>query len=69
VTGDLGIIDFPAEVTNLAKELQLEVSGKIYLPKRGDSGKARVPVSGGKAAGLTSDCRELLTFEKAGVGN
>lgn len=67
VTGDFGIIDFPAEVTNLAKELNLEVTGKIYLPKRGDGGKARVSVGGGKAAGLISECRELLTFEKSGV--
>jgi hypothetical protein len=62
--GSFGIIDFPFEVTALARELGMMTVGKAYLPRRGDVGKARSLTSGEKMKTLISDCRELLTFEK-----
>src|SRR5512140_5761 len=38
--GRFGIIDFPFEVTRLARELGLASHGKVYLPRRSDSAKA-----------------------------
>jgi len=60
--GRSGMIDFPYEVTQLARELGMVQIGKVYLPRRSDAGK-NAPVSGGLKT-LQSDCRELLTFEK-----
>ncbi len=65
--GSFGIIDFPFEVTNIARELGMIAVGKAYLPRRGDAGKARSHSSGEKMKTLISDCRELLTFEKQGI--
>ena len=60
--GRFGIIDFPFEVTRLARELGLASHGKAYLPRRSDTERAF-----GSAETMKnplSDCRELLTFEK-----
>lgn len=56
------MVDFPFEVTQLARELGMVQVGKVYLPRRSDAGKS-APVAGGLKT-LQSDCRELLTFEK-----
>jgi len=63
-SGSFGIIDFPFEVTHIARELGLTAVGKAFLPRRGDAGKTRAHSSGDKMRTLVSDCRELLTFEK-----
>ncbi len=46
--GSFGIIDFPFEVTNIARDLGMIPVGKAYLPRRGDAGKARSHSSGEK---------------------
>jgi hypothetical protein len=61
-TGRFGMIDFPFEVTLLARELGMVQIGKVYLPRRSDSAKAFTSPENQKT--LLSDCRELLTFEK-----
>jgi len=61
-TGRFGMIDFPFEITQLARELGMVSIGKVYLPRRGEAGKAYTSAENLKA--LMSDCRELLTFEK-----
>lgn len=60
--GQFGIIDFPFEVTQLARGLGLASHSKAYLPRRADSGRAMLSVESIKNP--LSDCRELLTFEK-----
>ena len=60
-------IDFPAELTQLFKEVGFKQIGKVYLPKRSSESSIRIAqgiaeVKGIKA--LSSDCRELLTFQK-----
>jgi hypothetical protein len=60
--GRFGIIDFPFEVTTLARGLGLASHSKVYLPRRADSGRTLASVESGKNP--VSDCRELLTFEK-----
>jgi DNA modification methylase len=60
-------IDFPSEVIFLFKELGLKEIGKVYLPKRSSESSMKIAqgiaeVKGIKA--LSSDCRELLTFQK-----
>ncbi len=64
VSGSFGIVDFPFEVTQLAKELGMVQVGKVYLPRRGETFKTRAQLQNGEIRGLTSDCRELLTFER-----
>jgi hypothetical protein len=64
VSGGFGLIDFPFEVTLLARELGLEPLGKVYLPKRGEAAKVRPHGPGEKVRLLVSECREMLTFEK-----
>ncbi len=60
--GRLGMIDFPFEVTQLARELGMVQIGKVYLPRRSEGAKV-APIAGSLKT-LQSDCRELLTFEK-----
>jgi hypothetical protein len=60
--GRFGMIDFPFEVTLLAKALGMIQIGKVYLPRRADTGKAFASVE--KMRTPVSECRELLTFEK-----
>jgi len=62
--GNVGVIDFPFEVTALMKELGLMLVGKVYLPRRGETPKVRAHAEAGELKPMTSDCRELLTFEK-----
>ena len=60
--GQFGIVDFPFEVTNLARGLGLVSHGKVYLPRHTDV--ARRPGSPETTKSPISECRELLTFEK-----
>ncbi len=62
--GGFGVIDFPTEVAAVMRELGLALIGKVYLPRRGEVPKARVHAASGELKPMTSDCRELLTFEK-----
>lgn len=63
-TGGFGVLDFPWEVTFLMRELGLQLIGKVYLPRRGESGKARAAGQSDTVRPMSSDCRELLTFQK-----
>lgn len=56
----LEFIDFPTEVTLLMRDFGLKSVSKVYLPRRGESG--RRAEQGTRT--MSSDCRELLTFEK-----
>ena len=61
--GGFGMIDFPFEVSAVAREMGLKQIGKVYLPRRVDAARrAIVTIEGHKP--MSSDCRELLTFEK-----
>ncbi len=61
-------IDYPNEIVALCRELGFKPVGKVYLPRRsGDAGSR-----GGQGVAemrgirvLSSDCREMLTFQKA----
>jgi hypothetical protein len=64
VVGGFGVIDFPYDVASLARELGLVQIGKVYLPRRTDAGRPRIPVAAESVKPMASDCRELLTFEK-----
>jgi hypothetical protein len=64
MSGGFGIVDFPFEVTQLAQELGMMQVGKVYLPRRGETVKSRTVTQDEKVPGLSSECRELLTFEK-----
>ncbi len=56
------MVDFPYEVGLYARELKMSPIGKVYLPKRGETGRPHPGVEA--SAFLRSECRELLTFEK-----
>jgi hypothetical protein len=62
VSGPFGLLDFPSDVTGVAKELGMEAVGKVYLPKRADTGRQRIRTDGAKW--MASECREMLTFQK-----
>ena len=62
-TGPFGTIDFPYEVSTVARENGLKQIGKVYLPRRSDSAK-RATVSTDGLKPMSSDCRELLTYER-----
>jgi SAM-dependent methyltransferase len=62
--GAYGVIDFPYEVSAVARDHSLKQIGKVYLPRRVEAGKKTVVSSEGLRP-MSSDCRELLTFEKA----
>jgi SAM-dependent methyltransferase len=60
-------IDFPSEVTALFKEIGFHHVGKVYLPKRTSESAMKIAqgiqeIKGIRA--LSSDCKELLTFQK-----
>lgn len=60
-------IDFPSEITALFKEIGFYHVGKVYLPKRASESAMKIAqgiqeIKGIRA--LSSDCRELLTFQK-----
>lgn len=62
--GNFGFIDFPFEVASVMKELAMKPVGKVYLTRRGDSAKVRAHTSTEGPKPMSSECRELLTFEK-----
>ncbi|MBI1806281.1 MAG: hypothetical protein HYR76_04420 [Ignavibacteria bacterium] len=60
-------IDFPYEITQLFKELGFKQIGKVYLPRRSGELMTRGTQGISEMRGirmLSSDCRELLTFQK-----
>ncbi len=63
--GTFGVIDFPFEVTLVMKELGLAPIGKVYLPRRSDAAKVRAVTQAEGVRPMSSDCREMLTFQKA----
>jgi len=65
VTGSFGVIDYPFEISFLMKELGLVPIGKVYLPRHGSTRGKMIHTEGIKS--MASDCKELLTFEKAAV--
>lgn len=61
-------LDFPNEIVQLCREIGFKEIGKVYLPRRaGDStSKSNQGISEIKGIRiLSSDCRELLTFQKS----
>lgn len=62
--GNFGFIDFPFEVATVMRELTMKPIGKVYLPRRGDASRVRAHTSGEGPKPMSSECRELLTFEK-----
>ncbi len=63
--GTFGVIDFPFEVTTAMKEMGLNIIGKVYLPRRTDATKNKIQTSSEGLKPMSSDCRELLTFQKS----
>ncbi len=60
-------IDFPQEVTALFRESGFRQVGKVYLPRRSGEMMSRAGQGISEMRGirlLSSDCRELLTFQK-----
>jgi DNA modification methylase len=67
VFAGIEFVDYPAEITHFFRELGFKQIGKVYLPRR--SGESMVKTTHGIAEMkglrvLSSDCRELLTFQK-----
>jgi hypothetical protein len=61
-------LDFPQEIIQLCKDLGLREIGKVYLPRRASESATRTNSGISDLKGiriLSSDCRELLTFQKA----
>lgn len=60
-------VDFPQELTALFREFHMRPVGKVYLPHRSGEAMRRFTRMASEVKGvrvLTSDCRELLTFQK-----
>ena len=60
-------IDFPNEVAQLFKETGFKQIGKVYLPKRSSESSMKIAQGIAEVKGiksLSSDCREILTFQK-----
>ncbi|MDI6766353.1 MAG: DNA methyltransferase [Bacteroidota bacterium] len=60
-------IDFPNEITQLFKEIGFKQIGKVYLPKRSSEAAMKMAAGIAEVKGiraLSSDCKELLTFQK-----
>jgi len=60
-------IDFPNEITSLFREAGFKQIGKVYLPRRAGEMMTRTAQGLSEVKGirvLSSDCRELLTFQK-----
>jgi hypothetical protein len=68
-TGGFGVIDFPYEVTALMRELGLHAIGKVYLPRRAEASRTRAATQSDAVRPMSSDCRELLTFQKGDTGS
>ena len=62
--GSFGFIDFPFELGSVLRELTMNQIGKVYLPRRGDAARIRAHTSAEGPKPMSSECRELLTFEK-----
>ncbi len=63
-----GFIDFPNELIQLFKDFGYKQVGKVYLPTHSGESVSKSIQSIAEVKGLkvlTSDCRELLTFQKA----
>lgn len=61
-------LDFPNEVAQLFREAGFKEIGKVYLPRRNGEMMAKGAQGISEIKGLralSSDCRELLTFQKA----
>ncbi len=61
-------LDFPNEIIALCKEIGLREIGKVYLPRRAGDAAAKMNPGISDLKGLrmlSSDCRELLTFQKS----
>ncbi|HLX13366.1 MAG TPA: hypothetical protein VKS81_11190 [Bacteroidota bacterium] len=60
-------IDFPGEVGQMFRDAGFKLAGKVYLPRRAGENAAKASRSISEIKGtrsLSSDCRELLTFQK-----
>lgn len=60
-------IDYPSEVVQLLRDLGFKQVGKVYLPRRSSETASRAAQGIAEMRGirvLSSDCRELLTFQK-----
>jgi len=60
-------LDFPNELTQLFKDQGFKEIGKVYLPKRTSESAMKIAAGIAEVKGiraLSSDCRELLTFQK-----
>lgn len=60
-------LDFPNEITQMCKEMGFKQIGKAYLPRRSGETIAKTGHGISELKGikmLSSDCRELLTFQK-----
>jgi len=60
-------LDFPSETIQLFREAGFTQIGKVYLPHRSSESSNRQALSISEMKGiraLSSDCRELLTFQK-----
>jgi DNA modification methylase len=60
-------VDFPNEITRMFLELGFKQVGKVYLPRRSGESMSRTGQGIAEMKGirvLSSDCRELLTFQK-----
>jgi hypothetical protein len=60
-------LDYPQEVSLLLREMGFKQVGKVYLPRRSSESSSRSAQGIAEMRGirvLSSDCRELLTFQK-----
>jgi hypothetical protein len=60
-------IDYPSEITVLLRDAGFKQVGKVYLPRRAGESITRTAQGLSEVKGLrvlSSDCRELLTFQK-----
>ncbi|MBI4548738.1 MAG: hypothetical protein HY707_12200 [Ignavibacteriae bacterium] len=61
-------LDFPNETIQLFREAGFKQIGKVYLPRRSSESTGRAAQGLAEVKGLrvlSSDCRELLTFQKS----
>ncbi len=61
-------LDYPGEVTQIFREAGFKSVGKVYMPRRSSESTNKVAQGISEVRGiraLSSDCRELLTFQKA----
>jgi DNA modification methylase len=60
-------LDFPFEVSSMFREMGFKQIGKVYMPRRAGESMSKGTQGIAEAKGLrslSSDCRELLTFQK-----